>query len=246
MPEEVGVILDNLKFVKSYTFGDLKIYSGELILKNSKKILITTAWSGWGKVSAARATTRLLGSSHNGKKIDFIIFTGVAGGVDLNLKQWDVVISESVIQHDMDASPLFGRYVIPAIKNSKICADEEILERIYLSMRKKLEKKELKGFGKLFKGLIATGDMFISDKDKLKQLSEDIKGILAVEMEGASFAQVAVQEGFNWMVLRVISDQANEDAVDEFSDFLKKYKFISFELIKSFLDSLLDIDGFEK
>ena len=240
MPEEVGVILDNLNFVKSSKFGDIDLYSGELTLKSSKKIFITTAWSGWGKVSAARATTRLIASSLNSNPLDFLLFTGVAGGVNTNLKQWDIVISESVIQHDMDARPLFEKYEIPAIKSKKIFTDEIFLKKVYSSLNEKLKKKELKGFGKLFKGLIATGDMFISDKNKIKQLSEDINGILAVEMEGAAFAQVAVQEEFSWIVMRVISDGAKEEAGDEFSVFLKKYKLRSFDLIKIFLDSLLD------
>ena len=65
MPEEVGIILDNMKSVNSNKFGDLELFTGNLILNNEKEILITIAWSGWGKVSAARATTRLLASNFN-------------------------------------------------------------------------------------------------------------------------------------------------------------------------------------
>ena len=52
MPEEVGVILENLENVNSTKFGDLELFSGELVINPKKKFLITTAWSGWGKVSA--------------------------------------------------------------------------------------------------------------------------------------------------------------------------------------------------
>ena len=111
--------MDNLEKVKSEKFGDLEIFSGELINSNNKKIYISAAWSGWGKVSSARATTRLVSSVFKNKKIDFLIFTGVAGAVDRKLKQWDVIISESVIQHDMDARPLFNKFIIPALKKEK-------------------------------------------------------------------------------------------------------------------------------
>ena len=59
MPEELGTILDNLENLEEKVFGDLKIYSGEWKNSGSNKIFITCAWSGWGKVSAARATTRI-------------------------------------------------------------------------------------------------------------------------------------------------------------------------------------------
>ncbi len=239
MPEEVGVILDNLKFVKKSSFGDIDLFSGEIVI-NTKKIYITTAWSGWGKVSAARATTRLLSSKIKDLPVDFVLFTGVAGAIDKDLRQWDIVIAESVIQHDMDARPLFEKFVIPAIKSQKIFADKEILEKVYSPLKEKLLNNKFKIFGKLSKGLIATGDMFISEKIKIKQLSRDIDGLLAVEMEGAAFAQVAHQENLDWLVMRVISDGADENAHDDFNAFLNKYKLHSFELIKVFLESLLD------
>ena len=69
-------------------------------------------------------------------------------------------------------------------------------------------------FGNLHKGLIATGDMFISNKKKINQLSKEISHLSAVEMEGAAFAQVAFQENIPWCIIRVISDQADEDAAD--------------------------------
>ena len=93
--------------MKSKKYGDFEIFTGEWVNILNCKILISVAWSGWGKVSAARATTRLISNNFSDIKINLIIFTGVAGAVDLNLKQWDIVISEAVMQHDFDASPLF-------------------------------------------------------------------------------------------------------------------------------------------
>ena len=53
IPEEVGIILDNLDSINSSKFGDLEIHSGKFNLDNKREILLTIAWSGWGKVSAA-------------------------------------------------------------------------------------------------------------------------------------------------------------------------------------------------
>ena len=87
-------------------------------------------------------------------------------------------------------------------------------------MKKELNKKNLSQFGTLYKGLIATGDMFISDEMKINQLSKEISGLYAVEMEGAAFAQVAFQENIDWIVMRVISDEANESSPEDFSKFI--------------------------
>ena len=69
MPEEIGSTLDNLKNIKTKTYGDLKIYSGDWRFSNasskSQNIHLSIAWSGWGKVSAARAATRLISHKFN-------------------------------------------------------------------------------------------------------------------------------------------------------------------------------------
>ena len=78
--------------------------------------------------------------------------------------------------------------------------------------------------------------MFISDKLKLNQLSKEIPNLLAVEMEGGAFAQVAEQEDLPWIVVRVISDEADDNASEDFNSFLEKYKYKSWELIHDFLN----------
>ena len=118
MPEEVGSTLDNLKNIKTKTYGDLEIYSGDWSYSNSASkphninIQLSIAWSGWGKVSAARAATRLICHKFNNLKIDAIFFTGVAGAINSKLKQWDIIIPHKLIQHDMDARPIFEKLKI--------------------------------------------------------------------------------------------------------------------------------------
>ena len=238
MPEEVGIILNKLESITTYKFGDLELYSGKFKLDNSREILLTIAWSGWGKVSAARATTRLLSLDLKSVPIDIVIFTGVAGAVDRKLKKWDLIMADSVIQHDFDARPIFDKYVIPALNRKKISPNMELVNKIFNELKKELYQKNILKFGKLYKGLIATGDMFISNTTKINQLSRDISGLYAVEMEGAAFAQVASQEKVNWIVIRTISDGADEGASNDFNKFLKEYKLTSFDLIKSLVNIL--------
>ena len=138
----------------------------------------------------------------------------------------------------MDARPIFDKFVVPALNNKKIMPDKDFLNKTYNRLFKELNQKSFSKFGTLYKGLIATGDMFISNREKINQLSKEIPGLYAVEMEGAAFAQVAFQEKVNWLVLRTISDEANESASSEFNEFLSEYKFKSFDLIKSTLNSL--------
>ena len=79
MSEEVGNTISNLKNVISNNYGDLTIYSGEWLDNNdmNKKILVSVAWSGWGKVSSARAASRILSNIYKDKTVDFLLFTGV-------------------------------------------------------------------------------------------------------------------------------------------------------------------------
>ena len=117
MPEEIGSSIENLSNVSKTKYGDLEIISGTWCgnSKTNNNLYVSFAWSGWGKVSAARAATRIIGFDFNNFPIEFLIFTGVAGAVNRNLKQWDIVIASKLIQHDMDARPLFDKYVIAQV-----------------------------------------------------------------------------------------------------------------------------------
>ncbi len=238
MPEEVGTFLSNLDSIIENKYGDLVIFSGIWKGAPFENIYLSVCFSGWGKVSAARATTRLIPILYKNKEIDFIIFTGVAGAAKANLKQWDIIISDSVIQHDMDARPIFERYFIPALKTKKIFPSNDILVDFENALIDSRKNENFSIFGNIYKGLIATGDQFVSDKNILESISNDFKNIHAVEMEGAAFAQVAEQENIKWLIVRVISDQADDDAHLDFDKFLQDFKIYSWQIIEAFLNYL--------
>jgi adenosylhomocysteine nucleosidase len=237
MREEIGKIMDNLENVTLTQYGDLKIYHGKLKKKvpNYKSVFIIFAWSGWGKVSAARAITRILAGKY---KIDFIIFTGVAGAANKNLTQWDIVIADEVIQHDMDARPIFEKFVLPPLKKAKLKSDTFLNNWIFNSLTKSVKNETLKRFGLVKMGLIATGDSFISEEAVIKKLNDELPNLEAIEMEGGAVAQVAEQEGVPWAIIRVISDSADVNSAKDFDQFLKDYVLLSWKLIDCILQDI--------
>ena len=228
MPEEIGSDLSHLQQLRSEQHGDLTIHHGTW----GEGIRLSLAWSGWGKVSAARAATRLISSVPD---IDLLLFTGVAGAADPALRQWDVVLADAVVQHDMDSSPLFPRFTLPALNRAQLNPESSWLTWASRALAQAAQAGELDEFGSPSTGLIATGDRFIGDSAVLDTLREALPGLKAVEMEGAAVAQVAEQEGMPWLVLRVISDGADASAAQSFGDFIQVYDRRAWCLLQALL-----------
>jgi adenosylhomocysteine nucleosidase len=149
--------------------------------------------------------------------------------------QWDVVLADAVVQHDMDSRPLFPRFTLPALNRAQLNPDSSWLRWASTALAQAAQAGELDGFGLPSTGLIATGDRFIGDADVLDALREALPGLKAVEMEGAAVAQVAEQEGIPWLVLRVISDGADATAAQSFGDFIQMYDHRAWCLLQALL-----------
>jgi adenosylhomocysteine nucleosidase len=182
-----------------------------------------------GKVAAAMTATMLVekfGVTH-------ILFTGVAGSADASVRVGDVVVADSLVQHDMDASPLFPRYEVPLTGLSHFASDRQMtLELSYaaqrfleLELEEAVDAQERAQFAlqapRVHRGMIASGDQFVSHGDRIQALGEALPGLLAVEMEGAAVAQVCFELGIPFGVIRTISDNANENAATDFMRFVK-------------------------
>ncbi len=228
MPEEIGSDLSHLKNLSSSIHGDLTIHKGSW----NDQVQVSLAWSGWGKVSAARAATRMLASEPS---IDLLVFTGVAGAANPALSQWDVVLADAVVQHDMDARPLFPQFSLPALNQDRLQPQTAWFDWAKTALQEAHSAGELEEFARPSNGLIATGDRFIGDPVLLQALRDALPDLQAVEMEGAAVAQVAEQEGVPWLVLRVISDGADETAAQSFKDFVKRYEQQAWRLIEALL-----------
>lgn len=183
-----------------------------------------------GKVAAAATAATLIerfGVTH-------IVFTGVAGSADAAVQVGDIVIAEELVQHDMDATPLFPRFQVPLTGLSHFASDKELTDRlaqaakdfIVHDFQKEIEPTERAAFNldqpRIHRGLIASGDEFIDSRDRLAELKQALPGLLAVEMEGAAVAQVCFEFGVPFAVIRTISDNANEDSPHDFMRFIER------------------------
>ncbi len=181
-----------------------------------------------GKVAASTTATMLVekfGVTH-------ILFTGVAGAGDAHVKVGDIVIAESLVQYDMDASPLFPRFEVPLTGLSHFASDLHLTERLSTAamafldneFETAIDEQERAAFRlsrpRVHRGLIASADQFMDDRHQLARLNADLPGLLAVEMEGAAVAQVCFELGVPFAVIRSISDNANEAAATDFMRFV--------------------------
>ncbi|MGH8854580.1 MAG: 5'-methylthioadenosine/adenosylhomocysteine nucleosidase [Telluria sp.] len=182
-----------------------------------------------GKVAAAMTATTLVekfGVTH-------ILFTGVAGAGDKTVQVGDIVVAEALVQHDMDASPLFPRFEVPLTGLTHFQPDPQLSLRLSRAAHDFLEQDfmdalsdgERRAFRlvqpRVHRGLVASGDQFMNDRMHLDGLNKALPGLVAVEMEGAAVAQVCWELGVPCAVIRTISDNANENAAVDFMGFVK-------------------------
>ncbi|MDC8757819.1 5'-methylthioadenosine/adenosylhomocysteine nucleosidase [Janthinobacterium fluminis] len=182
-----------------------------------------------GKAAAAMTAAILVEKF----EVTHIVFTGVAGSGDICVNVGDIVVAESLVQHDMDARPLFPRFEVPLTGLSHFPSDLTLSERVVGSaqdfladdLKSVFSVAEAKEFGldgpRVHRGLIGSGDQFIHSRTQLGQLKEALPELLAVEMEGAAVAQVCFELGIPYAVIRTISDNANEEAAVDFMRFVQ-------------------------
>jgi adenosylhomocysteine nucleosidase len=184
--------------------------------------------AGIGKVAAASTTNLLI---HH-FQVNQLILSGVAGAADALLKVGDVVIADALLQHDMDASPLFPRFEIPLTGKSRFSTQQDLQQALQTAtlqfiqtLPQTIHASHIAEFQlqniKMHTGLIASGDQFIHDSAVLKKLKQALPDLLAVEMEGAAIAQVCDEHDLPFAILRTISDSANETAEFDFLGFVK-------------------------
>jgi adenosylhomocysteine nucleosidase len=190
---------------------------------------VVAVLSGIGKVAAATTATLLIERFG----VQRIVFTGVAGGLGAGVNVGDVVLARSFLQHDMDASPIFPRHEVPGYSCSRFDADslltdalELACERMLHALPAQMDAATVKAFGlqtpRLHQGLLVSGDRFVSTTAESQALQRELPDALAVEMEGAAFAQVCHDFGIPLAVVRTISDRADDAAHVDFPCFLRE------------------------
>lgn len=221
MREEITPLLDIFKQYTTHQISNNIFY--EITYKNSK---IFIAYSKIGKVhSSITATTMIL---HFG--CQKILFSGVAGGLNQNLKVGDLMLATKLCQHDVDITA-FG-HPLGFIPESSIYIRTD--ERLNAIAREVAKDQNII----LKEGIIASGDQFIHNQDKKQWLIENFQAD-AVEMEGASVGMACHLFNIPFCIFRSISDGADGNADISFDEFLEKSAKTSANFVKHMVDAIL-------
>ncbi len=204
MNKEAAGLIENMTDVKTETVSGITFNLGKIKGKDC-----VVAVCGIGKVFAALcAQTMILKYSPS-----LIINSGVAGGLDRSLKICDIAVADSLVQHDMDTSALGDpKGMISGINVINIPTDENIAARL-------VKCAEAEGIGTV-RGVIASGDKFVSSETDKKTITDTFSAI-ACEMEGAAIAQVCYVNKIPFCVMRAISDGGDDDAAMDYPTFAR-------------------------
>jgi len=225
MSEEIAGVIDALSDVKIQEFGRRKFHSGKF-----QGVDVVAVFSRYGKVAAAATVTQLLASY----PVDRLIFGGVAGGVQPGLAIGDIVVATDLVQHDMDASPLFPRYEVPLLGKARFATDPILRAGLTQAARlfaehdlathvSHTERAFFKmSVPKVVAGTVASGDKFFASSAGVRDLAERLPDVCCVEMEGAAVAQVCDEYGIPFAVVRTVSDSADENSVHDFPRFARE------------------------
>ncbi len=211
---EITLLEDELTDTQEQRIEGIKFVSGKL---SGKRVVI--AFTGIGKVNAAMTTTLLIEHFKPNK----VIFTGIAGAVNQQLQPGDIVIAEKIAHHDMGTiwpEGLFHKGVKNRLSGWEnpvfFPADEQLLKLAELAAEQvelgTIQMSTTERAPKVVKGVVVTGDAFIASADKCAELRKKLNAD-AVEMEGAAVAQICYQRQIGCLVIRSISDKADEGAV---------------------------------
>lgn len=218
MQLELDKINDEIENKKTEVVSGVTFTTGTLYGKD-----IVTAVCGVGKVFAAICTEAMIIKYSP----EIIINTGVAGTLTEELSIGDVAVSEAVVQHDMDTSPLGDPVgLLSGINIVKIPSDKELCDK----MAECVEKVGIK----CKKGVIASGDQFIANVEKKNYIKETFDAI-ACEMEGASVGHAAFVNNVKFVVVRAISDGASDESTMDYPTFARMAAERSAEAVKLFV-----------
>lgn len=204
---EVKLILDALSQGGNVSHTD----AGGTVYHEGKigGVEIVLAKSGVGKVNAALCAQRMILQFG----ADFIINSGIAGAVGAGLGIFDVVLSSDALYHDMDAVAFgYKPTEIPQMECSDFPADKDMIEKI----ERVFPLVPQSAGHKLAVGRIASGDQFVAEKNRKGQIKKDCAP-LCVEMEGAAVAHACFINKVPFVIMRTLSDMADDTAESTYS-----------------------------
>lgn len=224
MDEEVELLKDTLDSRQEHCVAGYSIYTGSM-----HGIEVVLLKSGIGKVNAAIGTTLMLQEFQP----TCVINTGSAGGFSNELEVGDVVISTEVRHHDVDVT-IFGYEPgqLPGLPAAFI--PDAFLADVAQRCIARME-----GI-KTVQGLIATGDSFMNNPERVAKTRETFPAMKAVEMEAAAIAQTCYQFDIPFIVIRSLSDIAGKESNVSFEQFLVVAAKHSAEMVMAIVQTIAD------
>jgi adenosylhomocysteine nucleosidase len=203
MEEEVTLLRDKIENRQTLKLGGSEIYTGTL-----NGVDVALLKSGIGKVAASMGAALLLDHC----KPDVVINTGSAGGLAPSLKVGDIVISDEVRYHDADVTAFGYEYGQMAGCPAAFVADEKLIH----AAGQCIEALNLHAV----RGLVVSGDAFINGAENLATIRRRFPQAIAVEMEATAIGHVCHNFGTPFVVVRAISDVADQESHLSFDEFL--------------------------
>lgn len=222
MSEELEILINDMFVEEKNTKANMTFVKGTL---NNKNLVAVVC--GIGKVNAAICTQILISEY----KVNAIINVGVAGGISKDIYPGDVVIAENLVQHDVDTTVFGDKYgQVPRLDTFDFVCDKDLFKA---AMSACDSIKEIKTSS----GRIVSGDQFISSLEKIQWFEKEFNAA-ACEMEGASIAHVCYLNNIPFVVIRSISDNANNGAHMDFEKFTPIGVKNSTMILKAMLNNL--------
>lgn len=189
------------------------------------EVSVVVVVCGIGKVNAAIGTNVLI----NHFDADCIINIGVAGAADESLNTGDIVISKEATYHDYDSRQLV--YTYPNLINNIFSADIKLSEMCFASLSKAFRDNNV------FMGRVVTGDRFIADFSERNKIRTSYNAS-CLDCEGAAIAHASYANNIPFVLIKVISDKADEKASISFREFLKHVPGITREIFLNILNNI--------
>ena len=223
MDLEIATLKEKMTNVSTKTVASMEFFDGTL---NNVPVVIVKC--GIGKVNAGICVQIL----HDLFSVTHVINTGIAGSLRAEINIGDIVVSTDAVQHDMDVT-VFGYQVgqIPQIPVFNFEADK------FLSDTAMAVCREVNTDIQVFRGRVVSGDQFISSKEKKEFLIQTFDGC-CTEMEGAAIAQAAYLIGLPFVIIRAISDKADDSAEMDYPTFEHGAALHSAKLVEAMLERL--------
>ncbi|MBQ7795594.1 MAG: 5'-methylthioadenosine/adenosylhomocysteine nucleosidase [Lachnospiraceae bacterium] len=223
MDVEVKELREMMEHPQAQTVAGMTFYQGKI---KGKEVVVVR--SGIGKVNAG-ICSQILVDRYN---VEGIINTGIAGSLRNEINIGDIVLATVAVQHDVDATG-FGYPIgeIPQMGIKEFPADDTLRELAIKCCKKANPDIQT------FSGRVASGDQFISSKEK-KNWIQDNFDAYCTEMEGAAIAQAAYLNNIPYLVIRAISDKADDSANMDYSEFEAKAVENSVRLMAAMLEEM--------